>query len=183
MTKEDVSDLIQSALSDASSALNIDLQGYKVSFDDWTSKGVNHCGINTDLKIIACNIGWIESCIAADDDYDIPYLLMHEIRHEYQKREIEALRSGKPTNEPKVLIEKWDKEFKNYIWNDGTPLKESQNQCQSVEVDANAFAAIMMMKRNGNMEVRFHEDAFEKTIKRTKVLLPKYAPEIHDRLN
>ena len=180
MTQQELSTLIQSSVAYAASNLHLDMSGYRIIVNDWTSRGINHCGINAETKIIACNIIWINECLAQGDNYDIPYLIMHEVRHHYQHQQIENNKNGKPISESRELVEKWEWESKkeNYIWNDGTTEKESLNQQQSVEVDANAFAALMMMKKTKVFQTRFHTDADDVTTERLTELIPIYAPEL-----
>jgi len=87
---------------------------------------------------ITVNIDWYEST----DEQDLHYLIWHETRHLYQWSQIEKMHTGKPCLDALKVIQQWEYELKNYIYN--TPRTEYAHMKQDMEIDAYSFAVFML---------------------------------------
>ena len=93
---------------------------------------------------IIINRDWFTSTTSQD----IKYLIWHEVRHIYQKNQIDRLFEHKQTHEKTEVLLRWQFEFSNYIPN--TPSSEVAHFNQHIEIDAYAFALAMLFIYDAN---------------------------------
>ena len=131
------------------------------------------CPTITDGKTIVFNIAWIESCDPQSDD--IPFFLIHELRHAYQHDQVKRLETGKTVIEAKTIIEQWKHDWDHYIHNLGDPDSRGKNIRQEIEMDANGYAMallyLMHMDTEWSPMIRMEEDQFDLSAERAQQYL------------
>lgn len=101
---------------------------------------------------IIINGPWFVERIELHQD-DVEYFVFHELRHLHQQNQIRLLHMRETVREPKEVIEKWQKEFVNYIRNEGKTSK-NENIRQEVEIDATAYGIILeILYQNGKKPI------------------------------
>lgn len=121
----------------------------------------------TDGNILFINEDWIAETLRVDFLYDLQYQMYHEARHFYQGMVINDYhRRGKSCELP-ASIHKWEQEFENYVRNEGTEDSQKANATQSVEIDANAFANVMLSIK-GFHQARAPKEQWKETEKRMR---------------
>lgn len=115
---------------------------------------MNSC--ETDGQTFYINEDWADEVEKNNDVYDFQFLMYHEARHIYQKDEIQRFLMHETTKESPLVILSWKADNNHYIRNEGTPQSEFQNKQQSIEIDADAFAFALML-RKGIKQLRIYE--------------------------
>lgn len=123
------------------------------------------------------NAVWFANRVEAHQD-DVEFFLFHELRHIHQQYQIQLLRMGKKTREPREVVQTWKDGFEHYVRNEGG-TSQLTNIFQEVEVDANAYGIILeMLYRNGrNPLLSIPEEAndlAEKRLQRYIDTLPEF---------
>lgn len=115
---------------------------------------------------------------------DIEFFVFHELRHMHQFCSISNYLNGKNVSEDSETIEKWKADFSDYKRNTGGE-SEDENLMQEVEIDANAYAALLakLYHLGDGAEMRFSvpQEAQEIAFKRFNAYQKK--PEIQSFLN
>ena len=99
--------------------------------------------------------------------YDLQYQMYHEARHYYQSNAIADFHARGKTSETEATIRQWEKENADYARNEGTEETQRANAAQTIEIDANAFA-IVMLHVKGIDEARAPKEQMEATEKRVQ---------------
>lgn len=132
------------------------------------------CPTITNGNLITFNKSWIESGDPNSDD--IPFFLIHELRHVYQHDQVSKFQNGDATTEAKAVVEKWKYEWEHYIHNLGDPISRGKNIKQEIEMDANGYsmAALYLMhinEANWSPMIRMEEDQYDLSFARAKQYL------------
>ena len=122
----------------------------------------NTCEVEGDIVFI--NEDWLSRVLLDDFLYDLQYQMYHEARHFYQQKVIADYRDRGVSSELGTTISQWENEFKNYKRNEGTPETQKDNANQKVEIDANAFAIVLLSSKG--KEARAPEEQWEETERR-----------------
>lgn len=101
-----------------------------------------------DGHILHINEDWVRNSINEEAEFDLRYIMYHEVRHIYQHRVIAEFEKTGRSSELPVIILSWMQDFSVYIRNEGDEDSWQKNISQSVEIDANAFANAMLLKHN-----------------------------------
>ncbi|WP_195281296.1 hypothetical protein [Parabacteroides johnsonii] len=101
-----------------------------------------------DGHILHINEDWVKNSIKENAEFDLRYILCHEVRHIYQHRVIAEFEETGRSSELPVTILSWKQDFSAYTRNEGDTDSWQKNISQSVEIDANAFANAMLLKHN-----------------------------------
>lgn len=131
----------------------------------------NTCEANGNMLYI--NEDWIQMALRTNFLYDLQYQMYHEARHFYQGKVIKDFHERGKTYENAADILQWEKESTHYLRNEGTDETRQANATQKMEIDANAFA-IVMLYIEGINEARAPMEQWQETAKR--------AQEIYDTL-
>ena len=106
-------------------------------------------------NILKINLLSVMASYLRKDFHTIEYFLMHEIRHIFQRIEIEDYINGKATAVDENIVKRWKEEEEHYVTaldKDGNENKEYFSQ--DLELDAYAFAyAIMVYKYGKNLNL------------------------------
>jgi len=98
-------------------------------------------GLYDPLKnLIVINSDWINEA----SNNDILQVVFHEMRHFYQKKQIDFLRKGLDINEEKIRILKWENEFSIYVKPNQSNRKLYADQ--TIEKDAFEFSKSLLNK-------------------------------------
>lgn len=119
----------------------------------------------TDGNRLFINEDWIKMCLESVFLYDLQYQMYHEARHFYQSMVIADFHARGKTSELPTTIEQWEREGLHYQRNEGTLETQKANATQKMEIDANAFA-IVMLNIKGITEARAPEEQWEETEQR-----------------
>lgn len=114
----------------------------------------NAAQCNYDRREILFNIDWLKDRFRRNEIYQIEYLIIHEIRHFYQRRLVESYTSkdGMRLYESPAIIKTWKDNFANYIRNKGSDGEsEKAYFTQPVEVDAVAFSYYLLLHLRPNI--------------------------------
>lgn len=118
--------------------------------------------------MITFNKAWIDA--GRLDSDDIPFFLIHEMRHVYQLEQINKYGNEKAVLESPELIKKWAYEWKHYIHNLGDPVSRKKNLAQEIEMNANGFSMALLILKHINESwspmIRMEEDQFDMAIGR-----------------
>lgn len=98
-------------------------------------------------KTLYINQEWVEFCIQNEVTYDLIFVLSHEVRHIYQHYVIADFNKRGKSSELPAVIKQWEYEFSHYIRNEGNEDSMNMNLNQQVEIDANAFANCILIKK------------------------------------
>lgn len=123
----------------------------------------NTCEVDGDCLYI--NEDWITEILKINFLYDLQYQMYHEARHFYQAMVIADYRTRGKSRELPATIYQWEMEGANYIRNEGTEDSQKANATQKMEIDANAFA-IVMLNMKGITEARAPIELWKETEKR-----------------
>lgn len=118
----------------------------------------------TGLNTLYINEDWLDKVLQEGFLYDLQYQMYHEARHFYQRTIIEDYHSRGKSREFPSTIRQWEAEFRNYKRNEGTPDTQKDNANQKVEIDANAFAIVLLSSKG--KEARAPEEQWEETEQR-----------------
>lgn len=121
----------------------------------------------TDGNTLFINEDWIMMVIRENFLYDLQYQMYHESRHYYQSYAIADFHARGKTSETEATIRQWEKENADYARNEGTAETQMANAAQTIEIDANAFA-IVMLHLKGIDEARAPEEQMYATEKRAQ---------------
>lgn len=127
------------------------------SYSDKFLSKENAAECSYERRTIIFNIEWLEERANNNEYYLIEYLLMHEVRHFYQRRVVESFERNEPVRiyEDINTVKQWQSNFKAYVQNKGGQgLSEKEYFCQSIEVDADAFAVYLMLHLHPSIDPR-----------------------------
>lgn len=108
----------------------------------------NAAQCNYEKREIIFNIDWLKDRFKDNDIYQIEYLIMHEIRHFYQRRVVQSYidNDGIRIYESVDILKAWKDNFAHYIRNKGGAGKDEEAYfTQPVEVDAVAFSYYLLL--------------------------------------
>lgn len=147
-----------------------------IAFEQYSKAkfGNELCPTITNGNHITFNKAWIESGDPNSDD--IPFFLIHELRHVFQHDQITKLQSGAVNTETKSVVEKWKYEWEHYIYNLGDPVSRGKNIRQEIEIDANGYAMALLYlmhinEHDWSPRIRMEEDQFDLSIERAQQYL------------
>lgn len=106
-------------------------------------------------------------CLNTNYLYDLQYQMYHEARHFYQSMVIADFHARGKSSELPSTIRQWENECLHYQRNEGTDETQKANASQKMEIDANAFA-IVMLSTKGITEARAPEEQWEETAQRAQ---------------
>ena len=121
----------------------------------------------TDGNMLFINEDWIIMCLDSNFTYDFQYQMYHEARHFYQSIVIADYHARGKSSELQATIRQWEDECLHYQRNEGTRETQMANATQKMEIDANAFA-IVMLKIKGITEARAPKEHWEETFQRAQ---------------
>lgn len=121
----------------------------------------------TDGDILYINEDWIKEMLNINFLYDLQYQMYHEARHYYQSMVILDYHIRGKSCELPSTIRQWEAENNNYQRNEGTTETQQRYAAQKIEIDANAFA-IVMLNSKGITEARAPKEQFAETEKRAQ---------------
>ena len=166
MTVEEVKIKLREYFEEACDMLGINHQNIPFVYDHIGERFKtveNSC--ETDGNFLYINEDWIAETLRTNFLYDFQYQMYHEARHFYQDMVIDDFHSRGQSSELPATIRQWEMEFANYRRNEGTEETQKANASQKVEIDANAFAIVMLNKK-GITEARMPEEQWQETEKR-----------------
>lgn len=70
--------------------------------------------------------------------------MYHEVQHYCQSYDIADFYARGKTSETAATIRQWEKENADYARNEGIEEIQKANAAQTIEIDANAFAIVML---------------------------------------
>lgn len=111
------------------------------------------------------NEDWITEILRNNFLYDLQFQMYHEARHFYQEKVINDFHVRGKSRELPATIQQWEMENANYLRNEGTEVTQKANATQKMEIDANAFA-IVMLNIKGITEARAPMEQWKETGKR-----------------
>lgn len=126
----------------------------------------NTCEVSGNILYI--NEDWIAYVLQEDFLYDLQYQMYHEARHFYQRMVINDYHVRGKCSELPATIMRWEAERRNYIRNEGTEETQKANAKQQIEIDANAFACVLLMRKG--QAAKSPEEQMQETMKRAKVI-------------
>lgn len=167
MIEEIVKDRLRGYFDEACKELNIDSSEYKFQFEKIGERFATDANAAEMVNnILHINEDWVENALEHNAEFDLMYIMYHEVRHIYQHIVITDFdKRGKSCELPAVILS-WKHDFSEYVRNEGDEKSWSDNISQSVEIDANAFANAMLIKHN--MDARIapgQEDIMPKHIR------------------
>lgn len=174
MTIEDVKKKLREYFEEACNVLGVHHQNIQFVYErigDKFKTVYNTC--ETSDNSLYINEDWISEVLRENDLYDLQYQMYHEARHFYQYMVIADYRVRGRSCELPTRIKQWEFECENYIRNEGTDETQKANATQSMEIDANAFA-IVMLNMKGVKEARIPEEQWDTTIKRANEIARKF---------
>lgn len=121
----------------------------------------------TDGNRLFINEDWLIMCLNTNYLYDLQYQMYHEARHFYQSMVIADFHARGKSSELPSTIRQWENECLHYQRNEGTDETQKANASQKMEIDANAFA-IVMLSTKGITEARAPEEQWEETAQRAQ---------------
>ncbi|MFT0653177.1 hypothetical protein ACMSD4_12175 [Bacteroides thetaiotaomicron] len=124
------------------------------------------------------NEAWIDMLIAKNDFYDVKYMMYHEARHIYQEQIIKDYKERGKSCELPATIKAWIKNFDNYKRNTGEESVDA-NADQVVEIDANAFA-IVLLQMQKITTIRLNPNTEKETIVLAQKLGKKYGDKLDE---
>lgn len=132
--------VIEYGIMIAANELKIEPMDYAIDYDG-VLKDKDLTGLfNPDKSLIFINGDWLETA----NYNEILLVVFHEMRHYYQKKQIDLLSNGLCISENNKEVEIWRKEFKKYH----NPFKSSQDIYvnQEIEKDAIEFSCCLIKK-------------------------------------
>lgn len=165
MTLGDAKKKLREYFEEACSILEIDFHKIHFSYENLGERfrtPSNTC--ETGENILHINEDWIISILKENFLYDLRYQMYHEARHFYQRLAIVDPLYRVRFRESNENIQLWGFEFSHYYRNEGTIETQRNNAAQFVEVDANAFAIVLLSKHN--LPARCPEDQRQQTEQR-----------------
>jgi hypothetical protein len=113
-------------------------------------------------NVITLNIESVHSAIQQNEPLQIEYFLLHEIRHIYQRLEIEDFKQNPTKCNNADLARKWLEEETNYT----TALNQNNEENaeyfqQDLELDAYAYALAVMKYKYGDVPYLYIPQAYE----------------------
>ena len=126
------------------------------------------CPSVTNDHTITFNKAWIEA--GRLDSDDIPFFLIHELRHIYQLEQINKYKLGITVRENSETLKKWAHDWNDYSYNLGDPVSRKKNITQEIEMDANGYSMALLILKHINDSwspmIRIEEDQFDMAIER-----------------
>ena len=99
--------------------------------------------IDSSNRVVHINEDWANHVYNLDP-YDLWFIMSHEVRHFYQRVQINQFYTGGMLKEDKALVVAWIDNFQHYQRNEGGETTRVYHR-QPVEVDADAFACFFVM--------------------------------------
>lgn len=166
MIEDSVKAQLRAYFDEACKVLRIDGSQYEFQYETIGKRFATlDNAAEMDGYILHINEDWVKSSINKDAEFDLRYILYHEVRHIYQHRVIAEFEETGRSSELPVVILSWKQDFSAYIRNEGDEDSWQKNISQSVEIDANAFANAMLLKHNlGARIAPGQEDIMSKAI-------------------
>ncbi|MBP3205896.1 MAG: hypothetical protein J6D53_15005 [Blautia sp.] len=128
------------------------------------------CSSVTNDHTITFNKAWIDA--GKLDSDDIPFFLIHELRHIYQLEQINNFKSERAVLESPSTLKKWAYEWSHYCYNLGDPVSRKKNISQEIEMDANGYSMALLILKHINESwspmIRMEEDQFDMAIARAQ---------------
>lgn len=168
MTIEEAKTKLRDYFEEACDVLSVNHQQIIFAYDHIGERfrtASNTC--ETDGNTLYINEDWIKMVIRDNFLYDLQYQMYHEARHYYQSFAIADFYARGKTSESVATIRQWEKENAEYARNEGTEETQRANAAQTIEIDANAFA-IVMLHVKGIDEARAPEEQMKATEKRAQ---------------
>lgn len=172
MTLGDAKKKLREYFEEACTILEIDFQKIQFSYEKIGERfrtPSNTC--ETGDNILHINVDWIINILKENFLYDLRYQMYHEARHFYQRMAIIDPSYRVRFGESNENIQIWGFEFSHYHRNEGTIETQKDNAAQFVEIDANAFAIVLLMKHNE--PARCPEDQLQQTRLRANEIYEK----------
>lgn len=148
MITQEIRTQLQEYFDESCKELNVDSSAYVLHIIVDKSRfpsiynSAEWCG-----RTLYINQEWVEFCIQNKVIYDLIFVLSHEARHIYQHNVIADFNKRGKSCELPAIIKQWEKEFSHYIRNEGDEDSMNKNTSQQVEIDANAFANCILIKK------------------------------------
>ena len=173
MTLEDAKIKLREYFEEACEKLGVDHQNIKFVYEHIGEKfrTVNNT-CETGDNCLYINEDWIIEVLRTNFLYDLQYQMYHEARHFYQYMVVEDYCIRGKSCELPAMIKQWKFECENYLRNEGTEETQKANATQTMEIDANAFAVVMLSLKG--KEARIPEEQWGVTIKRAKEIARKF---------
>ena len=174
MTIEDAKIRLREYFVEACNVLGVKLQNIQFVYErigDRFKTVNNTCEVGDNCLYI--NEDWISEILRINFLYDFQYQMYHEARHFYQYNVMVDYHVRGKSSELPTTIKQWEFECKNYIRNEGTDESEKANATQTMEIDANAFAIVMLSMKGE--EARIPEEQWDVTIKRVNEIAKRYS--------
>lgn len=146
-----------------------------VKIEEYTEERFRNpnCPSVTNGTKITFNKAWIEAGLPNSDD--VPFFLIHELRHIYQHDQITKYESGLTTQESERIIKRWKHEWENYIPNLGDSQSRARNLSQEIEKDANGYSMALLILKHMNepwsLNVRMEEDQVNLSFRRAHLYI------------
>lgn len=149
MIEELVKNRLRGYFDEACKELKIDSSIYKFQFEKIGQRFTTNANAAEMVNnILFINEDWVLNAFENNAEFDLMYIMYHEARHIYQHIVIADFdKRGKSCGLPAV-IRSWKRDFSDYVRNEGDEKSWANNISQSVEIDANAFANVMLIKHN-----------------------------------
>ncbi len=167
MIQDFVKSRLRAYFDEACKELHIDSSVYKFQFEKIGQRfASNKNAAEMVGKILYINENWVVKALESNAEFDLMYIMYHEVRHIYQHKVITDFDKRGKSSELPIVIASWKHDFSNYIRNEGDDASWQNNIGQSVEVDANAFANAMLIKHGMGARIApGQEDIMQRSIK------------------
>lgn len=166
MTIEEVKIKLREYFEEACEVLGINHQNIPFIYEHIGERFKTVCNAcETGNNCLYINEDWISETLRTGFLYDFQYQMYHEARHFYQYMIIADYHARGKSRELPATIKQWEYECKNYIRNEGTEITQKANATQTMEIDANAFANVMLSIK-GIEEARAPKEQWKETEKR-----------------
>lgn len=166
MTIEEAKNKLREYFEEACKVLGVNCQNISFVYEQIGERfrTVNNT-CEVDRGCLYINEDWITETLRINFLYDLQYQMYHEARHFYQAMVIADYHARGRSKELPATIHQWEMESTNYIRNEGTEETQKANATQKMEIDANAFA-IVMLHMKGITEARAPMEQWQETEKR-----------------
>ena len=166
MTIEEAKIKLREYFEEACKLLGVNYQNISFIYEHIGGRFKTACNTcETGNNCLYINEDWITETLRVNFLYDLQYQMYHEARHFYQYMIIADFHARGKSRELPATIKQWESECTNYIRNEGTEITQKANATQTMEIDANAFA-IVMLNIKGIEEARAPKEQWEETEKR-----------------
>lgn len=147
MPEESVKTRLRGYFDEACKEMKIDSTAFTLQIEKDSQRfATSQISAELDGTVLHINEEWIENTLAENAEFDLMYIMYHEARHIYQHKVIADFEVRGKSSELPAVIASWKRDFSTYIRNEGDETSWMTNISQSVEIDANAFANVMLIK-------------------------------------